>query len=159
MSAKQVVVRPGGTVRRLGANGTAIGAAGGLAIASCPSGKLWELCFVSIELVASATVGNRQLVTKITVDNSTTDWIGATSGNVAAAQIGGYDVAFGAPLGTPSTTVRRALVAAANTNVQVRETSGLRFIKASGNIIIDDIADIDNADTINWRLQVIEYEA
>ena len=38
---------------------------------------------------------------------------------ITAAQIGGYDVGFGAPINTPSTTVRRNIANTGNTNIQV----------------------------------------
>lgn len=149
---------PGGTFRRFGANGTAI-SAGGLRIGTCPVGKRWVLLSVVCDVVCTATVGNRILMVSITTDNNTNDWLGAVSAAVTAGQTGGYDVGFGAPLATPSTAVRRNLANTGNTNIQVRETSSCNVIAATGGIMIDDTADIDNADAVSYRLCVMEYDA
>jgi hypothetical protein len=86
-------------------------------------------------------------------------WVGAASTAVTAAQVGGYDVGFGSPLSTPSTTVRSTLAGGANTNVQVRENTSITELLAGSTITLDDSANIDIADSIAYRLMVIEYDA
>lgn len=149
---------PGGSFKIQGANGAAITAGGVRIGGSVPAGKIWEVLSVSCDLVATATVGNRIIYAYITCTNATTDWIGASSTAVAAAQTGGYDIGFGAPLATPSTTVRRNLANTANVNVMVRESTACRWIGATGGIVIDDAADIDVADALSWRIQYREYD-
>jgi len=150
-----IYVNPGGTIKHKAFN-SAIGATGGSI--TVPTGKRWDILQLTADLTTSATVGNRVMQCRIVSYDGDVTWVGAASGNVAASQVGGYDVAFGGSLATPSTTVRRNMANTANTNVQVRETSGARALKEGGFIVIDDSANIDNADALLMELLVVEYD-
>jgi len=122
-----------------------------------PTGKRARPTNLVSDITASATVGNRVLVARVLDPNANVIWIGSSSGAVTAAQIGGYDIGFGMP-GTPSTTVRRNIANTANTNVQVRELSGITDLLAGSTINIMDVTAVDVADLIVCRTSVIEYD-
>lgn len=153
---ENVYTTPGGTLGIGQINGT-MGAADGLVIYTVPSGKRAELLGLVSDVVATATVGNRVITVKIK-SGGVLDWIGASSGNTAATQTCGYDVCFGS-CGAVSTTVRRDLADAANTNVQVREFCPFSRIKAGQTVTIDDLSNIDVADAVKYRLYYVEYVA
>jgi hypothetical protein len=146
---------PGGVITSQASGGTAINATQIIV----PAGKKWTVLSFVADVTATATVGNRILQLNISTGAGAALWRGAASTAVTAAQIGGYDVGFGAPINTPSTTVRRALIAAANTNVQVRESCALNQWAAGYNIVLNDSAGIDNADSVAWRIVYVEYDA
>jgi len=152
-----VLTNPGGSIKVYGGSGAALGAAAGIAIA-CPAGKRWKLLNFISDTTASATVGNRNMLVRISATSAATDWVGTLSGNVTAAQICGYDIGFGAPINTPATAVRRTQALTANTNVQVRESCSLNEVDQLGYVNIRDTANIDVADTVTYRLTVIEYD-
>lgn len=152
-----VLANPGGTIKT-SAGTAAIGAAGGLPIFAVPTGKRVRLLQITTDTTMSATVGNRQMYMWITSAAGANIWLGTASANTAAAQICGYDVGFGSPLNTPSTTVRRSIAQTANTNVQVRENAALIELAAGSGIAIDDIANIDVADVVTYRIHYIEYD-
>jgi hypothetical protein len=148
---------PAGTIRSLTGT-TALLAAGGV-IGTVPALKRWKLQSLVTDTTMTATVGNRLVRTFISDPAAAVVWVGAASTAVTAAQIGGYDVGFGPPLSTPSTTVRSTLAGGANTNVQVRENTSITELAAGSTITLDDSANIDIADSIAYRLMVIEYDA
>jgi hypothetical protein len=119
---------------------------GGLGL-TVPAGFMWELFSYSVDLVATATVGNRTPVLRIRAVNGTPLWMGTTSANVTAGQTGGYDVSFG-NVGAPSTTVRRNLADTGNTNVQVRDMCPVKWLNAGDVLFYRDPAAIDAADAV-----------
>jgi len=147
-----VLNNPGGRIRSV------IGAINTPAI-SVPAGKRWRLMSFVNDWTATATVGNRVLHAVVIGEaGSQNVWRGASSASVTAAQIGGYDVAFGTPNTTPSTTIRRTISGAANTNVQVRENCPITDLRAGDIVSIIDSAAIDAADSCAYRLMVLEYD-
>jgi hypothetical protein len=145
---------PGGTITSQSDGGN-IGAAG--RTLTVPAGRRWKIMQVSSDTTMTATVGNRLLTVRIANPAGQVLWSGALSAAVTAAQIGGYDVGFGSPLNVPSTAVRRALVAAANTNVQVRENTSITEMLENWTVTILDTAAIDVADQVLWRFAYVEY--
>jgi len=151
-----VITNPGGTVK-LAQAASAI-AAGGLTIYSPATGKIAKLLSFSSDTTCTATVGNRVLqVRAVATVTGLPMWVGAASGNVTAAQVGGYDVAFGGA-GAPSTTVRRNRADTNNTNVQVREFAPEIWLRAGDSFTIDDSANIDATDSCNHTLVYVEYD-
>lgn len=155
---KNVLTHPGGTIKS-SAGSAAIGAAGGLPIFAVPAGKVAEILQITTDTTMSATVGNRSMYIWITSALGSNMWLGQASANTPASQVCGYDVGFGSPLNTPSTSVRRNIAQTANTNIQVRENSCLKLLAANSGIAIDDINNIDVADVVTFRIHYIEYEA
>ena len=148
---------PGGVERQYTAT-TGIGAAGWNI--TCPAGKKWVLrAFVS-DTTATATVGNRRILVRPINLAGAVLWVGSAMAALTAAQIGGYDVGFGAPINTPSTTVRRQInTVAADTNVQVRESCPTLMLNAGDYVQIRDSAAVDAADSVFYVLSVTEYDA
>lgn len=140
-----------------------IGNAGGIGATgiqvTVPPGFRWELEQLSCDVTMTATVGNRILQCIVVGPDGVSVWQGAASAVVAAAQVGGYDCAFGAPLATPSTTIRRNRANTGNTNVQVRETSGIKHLAAGAYVRVYDSAVIDVADAAYLTLNVVQYPA
>lgn len=151
-----VTTKPGGVITAAGAV-TGV-PAGGLTVVTVPVGKRWVPMSFTSDTTMTATVGNRLLIVRV-MTGATIVWMGASSAVVTAAQVGGYDVAFGASNGTPSTAVRRNLADTASTNVQVRENCPIAQMKAGDSIVIDDTANIDVADSCTGRLYYVEYDA
>jgi len=151
---KQITVRPGGTLKHV-ASTQAMPAAG--AFFQVPPTKEWEVHGLVTDTTTTATVGNRVLCASLVLD-TVVYWRGASSGNVAASQVGGYDVQFGSSTAT-STTVRRNIAGTANTNVQVLCACPYKRLKANTVIYIDDTANIDVTDATTLRITYNEYEA
>lgn len=150
---QNVNTRPGGTIRLL------YGAVAGFAL-TVPANKRWQLLSFVTDWTASATVGNRVIHGLIVGGGgSQNTWRGASSGNTAAGQVCGYDIGFGCPLNTPSTTVRRNIANTANTNIQVRENTSLTLLAAGDILSLVDSAAVDANDVITYRVVVLEYEA
>jgi len=153
---KQSVNVPGGTSKYILRSGVAMNS--GAQIITVPTGKRWKLLCLAGELTASATVGNRLLFVYLKETAGTVIWVAETAAATTAAQICGYDLAFGIG-GTPSTTVRRNFALSANTNVQVRSLCPMDMLNAGDQIVFKDAATIDNADTLTCALHYVEYEA
>jgi len=122
---------------------------------NAPAGHRWVLINVTIQVTCTATVGNRAFYAWIT-DGTNVQWTGALSGLTTAAQVCGYDIMFGSPASTPSTTVRRLWSGAGNTNIQVRESAPALWVPPNGLILIDDVNNIDNADSVEMHLMYID---
>lgn len=153
MSQKQVVITPGGRVRLY------FGSLAAFSLA-VPTGKRWKILSFVADWTASATVGNRVIHAVIIGGGGAQNiWRGASSGVTTASQVCGYDIGFGSPLNTPSTTVRRNIANTANTNVQVRENTSINMMIAGDIITLTDIAAVDANDVVTYRVLVEEYEA
>ena len=137
-------------------NTTLTGAAG-VQFLGATAGKITQLLGVTIDVTHSATAGNRQLYAWILSPTGATMWVGALSAIATANQITGYDIGFGNPLGTPSTTVRRTIAGTANTNIQVRESTALSWFAVGAGVSIKDINNTDPADVVATRFVTLEY--
>jgi hypothetical protein len=137
-------------------NDGGIGAAG--RTYTVPVGKRWLLMSSVADVTCTATVGNRVILTRVlSQPGGRPIWMGTSSAAVTAAQVGGYDVYFGAPSGI-STTVRRNLANTGNTNVQVRDACSITYLPAGWQITLADVAAIDVADAVTWTLCYVEYD-
>jgi hypothetical protein len=130
----------------------------GNTFAAVPAGRRWRIQSFVSDTTASATVGNRVIIAQVRDNAGVVVWVGPATGNVAAAQIGGYDVVFGGGAGT-TTVVRRNIANTANTNVQVLCSCGIIEMRAGWTIVILDTAAIDNADVTVIRVVYTEYDA
>jgi len=148
-----VLTNPGGTLREITISNIALGNS----LFTVPAGKRWRVLSLVSDTTMTATVGNRTLVLRLypVLSNA---WIGTTSGNTAATQKCGYDVGFGSPINTPSTTVRRNLGNTANVNIMVRESTSCNMFAAGGTAIMIDAAGIDAADATSGFLTLMEYD-
>lgn len=146
---------PGGNVQGLVVNAVGIGATGYAVMA--PGSARSKFVGCTIDIVCSGTVGNRIFNVKVLDNGANVRWIGQSSAAVTAGQTCGYDVAFGAN-GPVSTTVRRNIADTANVNVMVRENCIFYEAAPIGwTVIVDDTANIDNADAVTARAQWIDY--
>jgi len=118
-----------------------------------PAGFKYSVQMLTTDTTMTATVGNRVLVGYVYDNLGSLRWVGSASANVTAAQVGGYDIMFGAG-GAPSTTVRRNLANTGNTNIQVRENCPISELGPGWYITIADVAAIDAADQLIMRLSV-----
>lgn len=150
---RTVLCNPGGTIRRVASNGAL--AAGGLAIWTAETDFEYELEAVVMDIVCTATVGNRNFMVWLQ-DGGTIYWFGALSANVTAGQTCGYDISFGNE-GTPSTTVRRNIANTASTNVQVRELCPIRSAGDGVVLVVDDINNVDATDAVTYRVVARKY--
>lgn len=150
-------VTPGGELKNSIITAFGVSAAG-LSLFVVPTGKEVIPLSLSTDVTCTATVGNRTIGIRID-DGTYIMWIGATSAATTAGQVCGYDIGFGNPLSTPSTTVRRNMANTGNVNIMVRENTSITRLAAGSRIIIDDYADVDIADSANWYLQYVELDA
>lgn len=144
---------PGGTI-----TATAIGAIYAFAASTVPAGSRRVFYSWVCDVTATATVGNRILVARVRDAAGNVMWVGPASTAVTAAQVGGYDIVFGAGFAT-STTVRRNIANTANTNVQVLCSSGMREMAAGYVVDVYDTAAIDANDVVTLRASFIDYPA
>jgi len=149
-----VSTKSGGVIQTV-ATTQALPAAG--AFAQVPPNKEWLLQGAIIDVTATATVGNRVLSAYIQ-EGATTLWRGPSTAAIAAGQVGGYDIAFGAGAAT-STVVRRNLANTANTNVQILCSCPYRTLRQNMILYIQDTAAIDVADATTFRMIVEEFDA
>lgn len=148
-----VQTNPGG-VRTLYNATIAVGASGnGVTV---PANKRWRVLCLSVDYTASATVGNRTLGVRVG-NGANAFWCSSISANVVAGALAGFDVYFGVGLAT-NTTVRRGLANTANTSVQVTTCCPITDLAAGDTVTVDDYANIDNADSMLYRLWYVEYD-
>jgi len=142
----------------------AIGSVISLPFAAPNAAKGLLLDSFSVDITATATVGNRFYGVYVNDILGSQDWAGALATVTTAGQICGYDVSFG-DVGPASTVVRKRLSALTSTNVQVREYCPIRALEprlqttlgganAAGpiGIVVFDTATIDAADSMLWRV-------
>jgi hypothetical protein len=149
---------PGGTPAVLVIDNSGITAGGLNTIGTWAATVKRNLLGVTIDVVCTATVGNRTIGARLLDAAGNILWVGSTSAATTAGQTCGYDVVFGMN-GTPSTAVRRNLLNTGNTNVQVREFCPMSQLVGGANVslVIDDYANVDNADAVYSRSNYQEY--
>lgn len=125
---------------------TAIGASG-LNLIFCAVGLTTVPQQITADVVCTGTAGNRVFVARILDASGNVVWMGTESAITTAGQTCGYDVNFGGAAGV-STTVRRNMANTGNTNVQVRENCGPLTLGPGYLFLLDDTANIDNADLV-----------
>lgn len=133
------------------------GIAGGVGF-TVPANKKWELQSFISDTTMTATVGNRTILLRILSAAGQAYWVGTLGAATTAAQVCGYDIGFGAPINTPSTTVRRNIANTGNTNVQVRESCSAVLLPPGSVLQLIDVAGIDGADSAVCRLIYTEYD-
>lgn len=152
MGSKIVQPIKEGVTRTAYANTFAIGATGnGVTV---PANKFWKVLGVTVDVVCSATVGNRVIIGRV----GNIYWVGPASAATTAGQTCGYDIGFGNAV-APSTTIRRNIANTGNTNIQVICSCPYSILGAGDTITIQDTAAVDVADSITWRMYYIEYDA
>lgn len=153
MSQKQVVTRPGGTMKW--ARDAATNDSD--KTFTVPTGKMWALIYVVGELTCTATVGGRALQIHVTYDGTNFAW---KSGGTAltASQSGNNVLVCNNGSGSNTTAVSRITAAAINASTMAEAPT--MYLPAGATIRVWDTAAIDAAaDDLTVVLHYIEYEA
>lgn len=123
-----------------------------------PEGKIWDLKFVIIEIICTATVGNRILDLSIT-DGTNVIFTSPPSASITASQYG--QLATFRTLGYGGTTARRRLDNInGNVNVELDPPLPDLILPAGYVIRARDAAAVDAAaDDMTVILHYVEYDA
>lgn len=122
-----------------------------------PDNKMWELRFVVAQLTATAVVGNRVLEISIS-DGTNVFFLGFTSGNIAASQVGIAYWFVGCP--AYGTGAHRNLTApGTGTNIAIQGPLPNIILPAGSIIRVWDVTAVDAAaDDLIVDLEIIEYD-
>ena len=124
-----------------------------------PAGKVWDLVAIESTLVATATVGNRQLQFIIT-NGVATVYTGTRAPNITASQAGVALWDFSNGDGYSAAQVRVRLDTLAGPNVYVTCPEAKTILPAGYVIRVYDAAAVDAAaDDLTVVLHYVEYDA
>lgn len=123
-----------------------------------PADKIWDLKMIAVELVNTATVGNRQLLIRIT-DGTNIIWHSYLVTNTPASQAATFYLEVNSGV-TRDATTRFGPTAAGASNIGITESIPPLLLPAGYVIRVWDYNAIDAAaDDMVVELHYIEYDA